>query len=117
LDFKDNVLRIGSDAVPFLGEGDIPLHLRQAEAGDDDMDTDTGAPAKQGEDSGGAAASSTASAAATTTPPAAGVAAEFPGAAIDALTGMGFTREQALMALRSANGSAELAASLLFGGD
>jgi DNA damage-inducible protein 1 len=101
LDLKDNVLRIGEDAVPFLAEGDIPLHLRESESGEDPMDTDAGA-------SGAKATGATA---------AGGAAQEFPQASIDSLIGMGFTREQAVMALRGANGNAELAASLLFGGD
>ena len=92
------MLRIGSDAVPFLGEGDIPMHLRESES--EPMDTDTGTAAASG--GGGAAVAA---------------GQEFPQAAIDSLMGMGFTREQAIMALRTANGSAELAASLLFGGD
>ncbi len=95
LDLKDNVLRIGEDAVPFLTEGDIPLHLRESESGEDPMETDAGASGAK----------------------AAGSAPEFPQASIDSLIGMGFTRDQAIMALRGANGNAELAASLLFGGD
>jgi DNA damage-inducible protein 1 len=98
LDLKDNVLRIGGDAVPFLTEGDIPLHLRQSESGEDPMETEAGASEAKAAGAGGAAT-------------------EFPQASIDGLIGMGFTREQAVMALRGANGNAELAASLLFGGD
>ena len=98
---KDNVLRIGGDSVPFLGEGDIPMHLRESETEPDPMETDSGASAGGGSGGGSAAAAS----------------AEFPQTAIDSLMGMGFTREQALMALRTTNGNPELAASLLFGGD
>lgn len=29
IDLKDNLLRCGEHSVPFLGEGDIPRHLRE----------------------------------------------------------------------------------------
>ncbi len=104
------MLRIGGDAVPFLAEGDIPLHLRESESGEDPMETDAGASGAKA--AGGAGASGAKAAVGG-----GGAGQEFPQASIDSLVGMGFTREQAVMALRGANGNAELAASLLFGGD
>ncbi|KAJ1475751.1 hypothetical protein T484DRAFT_3153416 [Baffinella frigidus] len=45
IDLKDNLLRCGEHSVPFLGEGDIPRHLREdaPEEGADRMDVDAGA--------------------------------------------------------------------------
>jgi DNA damage-inducible protein 1 len=87
IDLKENVLKCDNMQVPFLGEGDIPKHLMGMDDGvGDAMDVD--AAAAGGAASGGQAGS---------TP---GGADEPPAAAIEALTGMGFTREQAVTALR-----------------
>ena len=89
IDLKDSVLRCDNMQVPFLGEGDIPKHLMGMDDGNNDaMDVDQGGAAAGGAASGGQAGS---------TP---GGADDPPAAAIEALTGMGFTREQAVTALR-----------------
>lgn len=44
-----------------------------------------------------------------------GGAPQFPQASIEALTNMGFTRDQAVNALRQANGNPDIAASILMG--
>jgi len=83
--------------------------MRAARAqGKDRMEVDGGAAAPAA--AGGAAAPGGAAAAA-----AAG-GGEFPEEKVAPLVEMGFQRQHALMALRSANGDPELAASLLFGG-
>jgi len=123
IDLKDNVLRAGEASVPFLGETDIPKYLRE-QSDKDNMDTD--APAQSAAGAAGAAAGGDTA----MTDSAEGGAAEGAGAggsgggggdvseeSVANLVQMGFTREQAVMALRTANGNAELAASLLFGGD
>lgn len=92
IDLKDNVLRCDSMQVPFLGEGDIPKHLMGMDDGKDDvMDVDQGS---------GAAGGSAAPQSAQPSGAAQGGPEDVPAAAIEALTGMGFTRDQAITALR-----------------
>uniref|UniRef100_A0A7S0QY69 DNA damage-inducible protein 1 n=1 Tax=Pyramimonas obovata TaxID=1411642 RepID=A0A7S0QY69_9CHLO len=123
IDLKDNVLRIGSTgvAVPFLGEGDLPIHLR-GEFGDAEPESSTPSGATT------SAAPPTASAAPVSAPPAPPVAAAesavtpAPVAAqqvvdegkVASLTGLGFSRQQALAALEATGGNVDLAASMLF---
>lgn len=93
IDLKDNVLRCEGMSVPFLGEGDLSKHLMgMDDGGSDAMDVEQ-AGASAGGDSGS-------SAGAQTSGSKAGGGEDIPASAIEALTGMGFTREQAVSALK-----------------
>jgi len=135
IDLMSNELKIGTTggAVPFLSEGQLPMHLRGEKAEEEEQWEPV--PAE-------AASSTPATAAATPTPsvaptpaapaasPAAAAApaptpsvAPTPAAAADGgadeaaiatLVGLGFPRQQALQALQSTGGNVDLAASLLF---
>mmetsp|Transcript_7792 Transcript_7792/g.14729 ORF Transcript_7792/g.14729 Transcript_7792/m.14729 type:complete len:413 (-) Transcript_7792:107-1345(-) len=106
IDLMSNTLKIGSASseVPFLSEGDLPLHLRGIE------------PASESELPANIPTSS--SGPVETAPPAAGdsIAAESSDmeAKVTQLVGLGFAREQAMAALQATNGSVDLAASMLF---
>jgi DNA damage-inducible protein 1 len=94
IDLKDNVLKCEGMSVPFLGEGDLPKHLMGMDdgGGSDAMDVE-----QAGASAGGASGSS---AGAQPSGSQAGGDGDIPASAIEALTGMGFTREQALTALK-----------------
>ena len=92
IDLKDNLLKCDNFQVPFLGEGDIPKHLMGMDDGKDDvMDVDQ---------SSGAAGDPAAAQPGAAQGGSLGGGEDVPAAAIEALTGMGFTREQAITALR-----------------
>jgi len=87
---QDNVLRIGEDAVPFLSEGELDQYTKKFTEGNGDEEmAEAGAPGN-GED--------------------------YPQEVVERFTNMGFSKEQAVAALRSSGGDAELAASLLLSG-
>mmetsp|Transcript_35383 Transcript_35383/g.92040 ORF Transcript_35383/g.92040 Transcript_35383/m.92040 type:complete len:383 (-) Transcript_35383:1623-2771(-) len=107
IDLKDNCLHIGGESVPFLSEGDLPLHLRDGIGSKEDEEE----PATRGE--GGAAAGSSASAGGGAAPTQAG-GGTFPDETIAKLLEMGFSQEQAVRALQQAGGDADRAAAILF---
>jgi len=108
IDLKDNMLKCDNMKVPFLSEGDLPKRLMGAGGDGDAMDVE-----QVGASAGGGASSAGGQEGGAAT----GGADNPPAAAIDMLTGMGFSRDQAVAALKSCGGNPELAASLLFGGD
>ncbi|CEL96765.1 unnamed protein product [Vitrella brassicaformis CCMP3155] len=127
IDLKANVLRVGDETVPFLSEAEVggtafggwdsPTQ-RKSEGGGQP----SGAANTTGGAAGGPSTSSTTSASAGAAPPAAaaaaagaaGAAGAQGGSAVEQLVGLGFSRQDAENALRSAGGSVELAAALLF---
>lgn len=112
VDLQNDVLRIGQATTPFLAEKDIPKQcelsllcpsdrcslLHFAEAVNDDSSSVT----------------STETVASTSTQPAAPPTPLFSEEAINKLVSLGFSREQAVVALRQCNGNLDLAASMLF---
>lgn len=87
IDIEDKMLKCDNLQVPFLGEGDIP----KEEEKDDAMDVE-----QAGASAGGAASTVGGQAGGEST----GGADDPPATAIEALTSMGFTREQAVTALK-----------------
>jgi len=135
IDLKDNVLRIGEERAPFLAEKDLPLHLRfEAEdAGDANLkngptpnrtttsttDTRTNNPGPTRHSSGQQIPTNTQPLPAANTQtrmPVTGSNAPFAEETIQKIVALGFTRDQAVSALRMYNGNADLAASYLFQG-
>jgi DNA damage-inducible protein 1 len=112
INLKTNKLEIGTtgEAVPFLGEADIPKSI-VAPSADGDADEDAEL-AKALNESAKAAPPS--AAAAPPSPAPAHAAAGSDGVA--QLTALGFSREQAVEALRTCGGNVEQAAGLLLGG-
>ena len=123
IDLRDNCLRIQTDAIPFLSENEAP---KEFEAALDDEKTIKGPGGTEiGASSGTVkppppAGPSTAQA---QPPPArsapipqqqASLPAHVTEAAISQVTGLGFSRQQAIMALQQAQGNVELAIGLLF---
>ena len=101
IDLKDNMLKCENMAVPFLGEADLPKSAFGTDDNKEDaMDVEAGAGAAAAGGSGVSVGG--------------GGGDDVSPAAIEALTSMGFTREQAVTALRSCGGNPELAASLIF---
>eukprot|EP01045_Picozoa_sp_COSAG04_P008186 COSAG04_NODE_449_length_14207_cov_16.131840_5_plen_400_part_00 len=138
VDLRENVLRIGDETVPFLGEGDVPTDQRVGAGGEGDeameaeeraMDESRreaeAADARAVEAAAAASTSSTERAATppianASPPPAPAGASATAGAAVNEsavsnLTAMGFTREQVVAALTACNGDADMAASMLLG--
>jgi DNA damage-inducible protein 1 len=106
IDLRRNLLVFGDSEVPFLAEADIPKELfdePEVSASASASASATGAPSLM-------APTSTPSVTSTSTS-ISGISDE----AIQTLTGLGFSRQEAINALRQTNGNAELAAALLFG--
>jgi hypothetical protein len=99
---------VSGGAVPFLSEGELPLHLRGEDGADDAEPTP---PSPSAAPAAAAAATPPAAAASVAVAAAAAVPDE---AAIATLVGLGFPRQQAVQALESTNGNVDLAASMLF---
>mmetsp|Transcript_30532 Transcript_30532/g.42279 ORF Transcript_30532/g.42279 Transcript_30532/m.42279 type:complete len:420 (-) Transcript_30532:99-1358(-) len=113
IDLKNNVLTFGSiDAsVPFLGDGDLPLHLRGLES---DPEEHAGETSGQGQSEVSTTAPPTGVVAPSgENPPTQGLEADME-VKIATLVGLGFVREQAIQALNATGGDVDQSASLLF---
>lgn len=130
IDLSMNCLRIGDEAVPFLGEHELPQSAKDEATGASASQTASGPGGAQINDSGaivgppkfsgsghtlgGTAASSTSHAQASTAP-----ATTPSGSAnvsedkVSQLQAMGFERAECIQALEAANGNVEMAAGLL----
>eukprot|EP01027_Heterolobosea_sp_BB2_P014443 GEZU01020745.1.p1 GENE.GEZU01020745.1~~GEZU01020745.1.p1 ORF type:complete len:330 (-),score=93.06 GEZU01020745.1:133-1122(-) len=124
IDLKENCLKIGDEKVPFLGEGDLPKHLRGHE--EEEFPSPGGGtqpavdilPPVPGTHHGTTTTTTTGSTPTITTT----TAAPRPAVATPAvdeskvsqLMALGFTREQCIQALQLTGGNPELAAGYLF---
>jgi len=106
IDLKDNALKIGKEAVPFLSEKDIPR-----------KELDDFVP-PQSPQSGPRTTSTTPGSSSTTSsaPKAPASSSGLSESTIQQLMSLGFSRDEVINALRSCNGNAEAAASYLFSG-
>lgn len=89
---------VGSEKVPFLGEGDLPMHLR---------DVNNEQPEEAS--SGGRSSNSTSA----NQPPLMAPQAPVSEESVKSLVEMGFSREQAIEALRVCNGNPDMASDYL----
>lgn len=114
IDLKDNVLRMGSEVVPFLQEKDIPKDLFHKGPLSPTSPAPNSAifapPVQQQQPKPTPVQQPQPQPQATTNKP---LSAEFE-AKVQQLVALGFTREQSINALRQAGGNVDLAASLLF---
>lgn len=95
IDLKNNVLHMGNDAVPFLSEGELDQYTKPFGSGHGGGDAEMGEMGDAaGADAGG----------------------DYPPEVIERIISMGFNKDQAVAALRSSGGDAEMAASLLLTG-
>jgi len=133
IDLKDNVLRIGDERAPFLAEKDLPLHLRfEAEDSRDATLKNNPTPSKTTTSTTATRTNNPVPAAIQPTipintrplpastqtriPATAGSNTPFAEETILKIAALGFTRDQAVSALRMFNGNADEAASYLFQG-
>jgi len=140
IDLDKNALCFQGIEVPFLPESEIPKNLEEAELNEPTVSGPNGteigaksgavrpagtAAAAGSSAAGSSSASSNFQGAGQTVGPAvpgapqtqttiAGAAASFPQASIEQLQNLGFSREDAIRALRATNGNVEYAAGLLF---
>lgn len=123
IDLEKNALCFEGIEVPFLPESEIPKSLEEAEMNEPTV------PGPNGTQIGGRTgvvrpaggpgnATDAGPSTARPTPPAARThppaATQFPQEHIDQLVNLGFTREQAIQALKATGGNVDFAASLLF---
>ncbi|KAK9478711.1 hypothetical protein V1514DRAFT_50379 [Lipomyces japonicus] len=118
IDLKRNVLVMGEEEVPFLGDADLPAQAIENELADP-SNRSTDAANQAGHQPIPQASiksqpSSQPIARPVSTPTTESSAIEFSEANISQLESLGVTREEAISALRQANGNVEIAASLLF---
>jgi len=130
IDLKDNVLRIGDERAPFLAEKDLPLHLRfEAEDSRDGTLKNNPTPSRTTTSTTGTHSNPVPAATSqpintrplpastqTRIPATAGSNSPFTEETIQKIVALGFTRDQAVSALRMFNGNGDEAASYLFQG-
>lgn len=127
IDLKDNVLRIGPEAAPFLQEKDLKDVLKKEQlepqsplspkfsSPSSSSSRGTTASATAASSSSGAATSTAAATAPSQQQSASGGLPAFvTEEKIKSITDLGFTRQQAIDALTATGGNADAAASLLF---
>lgn len=90
IDLKDNVLRMGNSSVPFLPEKDIPRNMLGEQP-------EEAPPSGQG----------------ASAPPSSGQTASVDESKVSGLVELGFSRNEAIQALRATGGNADQAAAML----
>lgn len=123
IDLKDNCLRIGDEAVPFLAEKDIPKHegFDDIPSPDDIANSNSNIPQSSNTTTSTSTTNKPPTTAPTTTttkpqstPTTANTNAQFSEEIIGNLMGLGFSRDQVVKALTLFKGDADRAASYLF---